>query len=212
MHRNNGAVVSFTGDGLIILFPKSPLDALFFLVEIMRKKRTDQTFQSGFDFGMGVHHGSVILGAVGQPTQMNITVLSDIVNTSARIESVTRDTLSMIVVSAAFIDACGIEQRSSTQVRLAGAAANIRKLLENVGIRCVGNRLLKGKSSPTALYDIAFVENASEFQQSVDFINWHEDLRYGSDMLSDRPFALVLNQSHRALSATMVAKESAAGM
>ena len=65
----------------------------------MTSKIQGPAFIPCFDLGIGVHYGSIIFGAVGLLMQKNLTVLSDTVNTAARIESVTRDTQGMIVAS-----------------------------------------------------------------------------------------------------------------
>ena len=185
IHSCNGAVVSFTGDGLIILFPKNPLDALTFIVCTMERKKNDAAFIPDFDFGMGVHYGSIILGTVGQSSQMHITVLSDIVNTAARIEGVTRDTKSMCAASGAFIRACGIGKSSTLQIKPTGHRTNSDSdsdsdsIFLGVGMCYLGARMFKGKSIAIELFDIAFAQNAAEFKQIVDFINRSENLKRG---------------------------------
>lgn len=175
IHKNKGAVASFTGDGLVLLFPKNPIDALIFLVSTMNRKKNDPTFIANFEFGMGVHYGSIMFGAVGQKTQMCLTVLSNIVNTAARIESVTRDTQSMIVASSSFVKACGIDKKSTLQILPKGyAQLNSESVFFDVGMRFLGSRLFKGKRNVMELFDISFVNNTDEYKRSVDFINKSE--------------------------------------
>ena len=193
VHKLNGAIVNFTGDGLILLFPDDPLDALTFVVSTMHRKKSDPTFIPSFEFGMGVHYGTIILGAVGQKTQMSLTVLSDIVNTAARIETVTRDIKSMLVVSAAFIRACGFDKKSAVQIISPRHKLRSNSLFTNVGVRFLGTRLFKGKRKPIELYEIAIVDDASEFKQMVDFINRNENLRRSSE--SQHIYASGLSQA-----------------
>ena len=175
VHKNKGAVASFTGDGLVLLFPKNPIDALTFLISTMNRKKNDPTFIADFEFGMGVHYGSIMFGAVGQKTQMCLTVLSNIVNTAARIESVTRDTQSMIVASASFVKACGIDKKSTLQILPKGyAQLNSESVFFDVGMRFLGSRLFKGKRTAMELFDISFVNNTDDYKRIVDFINKNE--------------------------------------
>ena len=190
IQSNHGAVVSFTGDGLIALFPQSPLDALEFIITTMTRKKCEDSFIPYFEFGMGVHYGSVVFGTVGQSSQMNLTVISDIVNTAARIESTTRDTDGMIAVSAEFVDACGINPVSSTQLSFLNTERIQARDYSNVGMRYLGKRTFKGKNKPIELFDIALVENLSEFRTTVNFINRFEALKHRWD------FVAILKKAH----------------
>ena len=124
---------------------------------------------------------------------MSLTVLSDIVNTAARIETVTRDIKSMLVVSAAFIRACGFDKKSAVQIISPRHKLRSNSLFTNVGVRFLGTRLFKGKRKPIELYEIAIVDDASEFKQMVDFINRNENLRRSSE--SQHIYASGLSQA-----------------
>lgn len=186
IHENNGAVVSFTGDGLIALFPNDPLDALQFLLTTVARKKNDSTFVPEFEFGMGVHYGTVVFGTVGQSSQMNLTVISDIVNTAARIEGTTRDTQGMIAASGEFIDACGLSRKSTSQLLLPEALTS----QPDVGLRFIGERLFKGKHNAIELFDISLVDNIETFERSIAFINHYEGMKEQRDFLS------VLKKAH----------------
>ena len=181
VEKNNGAVVSFTGDGLILLFPKNSLDALTFIVTTLKRKKTDPAYNPLFDFGIDVHFGPIILGTVGESSQMQLTVLSDIVNTATRIESVTHNTKTMIVVSAAFVKACGLGKKSVLQIQPSRYKCGSNSVFTDVGMRFLGARRFKGKHGSIEIYDISFVEDPAEFKQSVDFINRNEILKHGVD-------------------------------
>src|SRR5690606_26763462 len=49
--------------------------------------------------GFGLHHGELMLGTLGSPSRLETTVIGDTVNLAARIESVTKQYGSQIIVS-----------------------------------------------------------------------------------------------------------------
>ncbi|MBM4420111.1 MAG: adenylate/guanylate cyclase domain-containing protein, partial [Chloroflexi bacterium] len=51
-------------------------------------------------FGVGVHTGAVVLGAVGLPERSDYTAIGDTVNTASRMESLTKELGVDLVVSA----------------------------------------------------------------------------------------------------------------
>jgi adenylate cyclase len=72
-------------------------------------------------FGIGVHSGVSVVGALGLPDQATIQFLGDTGNVAARLESLTKEMNCVAIVSAATLDAAGARrdawQRAEVDVR-----------------------------------------------------------------------------------------------
>ena len=62
-----------------------------------------------FAIGVGVHTGEAVTGNVGAPNRMQFTAIGDTVNTSARLEGLTKQLGVRVVISQAVVDAIGAE-------------------------------------------------------------------------------------------------------
>jgi adenylate cyclase len=80
--------------------------------------------------GVGLHHGTAMVGNVGHPQRMEFTVLGDVVNVAARLESANRQLGTGILVSGSIRDLLAATHRFLP----------------------LGPTLLKGKREPVALF------------------------------------------------------------
>ncbi|MEI8094704.1 MAG: adenylate/guanylate cyclase domain-containing protein [Spirochaetales bacterium] len=62
--------------------------------------------------GIGLHRGPLMLGTIGENRRMDSTVISDTVNTSSRLEGLTKKFMVDILVSEETIDGLAEEFRS----------------------------------------------------------------------------------------------------
>ena len=71
--------------------------------------------------GIGIHCGDAIVGAMGPPAAPMISALGDIVNVTARLEALTKEYATGLIVSEDVLRCAGISQdglpRHSVQVR-----------------------------------------------------------------------------------------------
>lgn len=148
---HGGVVNKFDGDAMLAFFgilprlisPKQSAQAACqAALEILQAVEVfnDQRVRRGMPpmiTGIGVHTGLVTAGGLGTSDRLHYTIIGDTVNTTQRIESVTRDVMdcSGILVSQATVNALG------------GSAHRMRLLP-------IGAHPLKGKLEPVPLFQL----------------------------------------------------------
>jgi class 3 adenylate cyclase/tetratricopeptide (TPR) repeat protein len=101
IHRYEGTINQFTGDGVMALFgaPVSHEDhaqracyAALSIQKAMNKYGTEVAKDAGVDFEMriGINTGKVIVGAIGEDLRMDYTAVGDTTNLAARIQQTAR--------------------------------------------------------------------------------------------------------------------------
>jgi adenylate cyclase len=69
--------------------------------------------------GVGIHIGEAIVGAMGPPRSQIVTAIGDTVNTTARLESLTKDYDCSLIVSRQAAAAAGVDLSDHTLHRTA---------------------------------------------------------------------------------------------
>jgi adenylate cyclase len=135
VHRHGGHVDKYVGDGLLAVFgaPRRHLDhadrALTTAMEIAEAVRDE--FGSSLSVGIGLNSGCVVAGNVGGAGRLEFSVIGDAVNIAARVESATRQTGDLVL--------------------LTGETLNL--LRRNYGdFTARPGLVLKGKSEPVDIY------------------------------------------------------------
>ncbi len=138
---HDGMLDKFLGDGLMAIFGVVPdasdgavaasQAALQMRVEIERANAA----RSGdglpaIGFGVGIHTGEVILGAVGIPQRSEFTAIGDTVNTASRLQELTKEFGSDVVLSA----------QTAERLNAAGVA-----------LRGLGAAAVRGKAQPVEI-------------------------------------------------------------
>lgn len=110
IRRNEGFIDKYIGDGIMALFPQKVENALNAAIEMQREvlKINDIRKQEGkeeFKIGIGIHKGTSVIGIVGEEQRTESTVIADAVNLASRIESLTKDFSTEILISTdAFLE------------------------------------------------------------------------------------------------------------
>ena len=111
--RHGGIINKFLGDGFLALFgaplkdPSAATNALaaargmLDAVDAWNLVRPRQTLR----IGIGIHIGEAVTGTVGSPQRKEYTVIGDTVNLAARLEQLTKETGSRLLVSSSVRDA-----------------------------------------------------------------------------------------------------------
>jgi class 3 adenylate cyclase len=162
----NGFIDKYIGDAIMALFPHSPKDALDAAIEMVRRMREYNEERQSYglqpiSIGIGIHTGSAILGIIGETMRIESTVISDTVNLSSRIESLTKSFHTTILVSGEVYE------------QVADAP--------EYKFRFIGNVVVKGKSKACKVYEVlsvypndvlSFFDSTEElFQNAIKLYN-----------------------------------------
>nr|WP_194727165.1 adenylate/guanylate cyclase domain-containing protein [Noviherbaspirillum malthae] len=140
VHRYDGTVNQFLGDGLMALFGapltledharRAVLAAIAIRDEITAHSAGFVGEPAGLQIRMGINTGTVVVGKIGDNLRMDYTAIGDTTNVAARLQGVAVPGTILI----------------AEEVR--------RHVARHVELQFVGTRLLKGKSKPIALYQV----------------------------------------------------------
>jgi len=145
--RHQGTVDKYIGDALMAFFG-APLDqkdhalraclAAQEMVREIKKRKSEFKEKYGVELsvGIGINTGLAHVGNMGSQQRFNYSVLGDSVNVAARVETCTKDFGVSILTTQTTLNA--ISQSGS----------------EWPSYRSVGTTVLKGKSTPTELFEI----------------------------------------------------------
>jgi class 3 adenylate cyclase len=96
---HNGELDKIMGDCFMAIF-EDPDDAVTAGIEIsnnLKDYKEDTQFQ--LKNGIGIHYGEVIVGNIGSPWKLDYTVIGDVVNVASRLESLTKEYKTNLIIS-----------------------------------------------------------------------------------------------------------------
>jgi len=128
---HGGVLDKFLGDGLMAIFgvpadasrgAANAIAAAQAMHETVAALNGQRTAAGGepINFGVGIHTGEVVLGAVGLPQRSDYTAIGDTVNTASRLESLCKEYHVSSVVSA---DSVTMLDGQATDLKLLGTTA-----------------------------------------------------------------------------------------
>jgi Adenylate cyclase, family 3 (some proteins contain HAMP domain) len=108
IRENNGFIDKYIGDAIMALF-ESADDAVKCANELYRAivldpKTAEELKVSDINIGIGIHSGMAMIGIVGEEERLSGTVISDTVNLSSRLESLTKQYNTAMLVSKDTVD------------------------------------------------------------------------------------------------------------
>jgi len=154
IEANNGFISQYLGDGIMAIFQNSPTDALVACIQMQNaiveyNKELQKRNVAPIKVGMGMHTGPLIMGIIGDDTRWDATLISDTVNTAARIERTTKQFESDILLS----------EDSATKIQ----ETNSFRLNQ------LGEVLVKGKIKPVGIFEC--VIDSTEIEKTLENLN-----------------------------------------
>lgn len=134
-----GHYSNFTGDGLMAIYGLDapdpaigPAQALRGAAEMVRRleqlnAQLKIDLKEPLRIGIGIHFGEAIVGAMGPPRSQIVTAIGDTVNTTARLEGLTKDYDCVLILSERAAQAAGIDLTGETvhSAPVKGRAENV---------------------------------------------------------------------------------------
>ena len=103
VRAQSGFIDKYIGDAIMALFLDSPADAVRAAMAMQREVSTFNTHAVGGEplaIGIGVHTGRVMMGTIGEEQRFEATVISDAVNLTARLETLTKQLGCSMLITA----------------------------------------------------------------------------------------------------------------
>jgi class 3 adenylate cyclase/CHASE2 domain-containing sensor protein len=118
VHRHNGTVDKFMGDGMMVLFgaPRKSADPCGDAVECALAMMAELDDLNGefareglptLTIGIGINFGTVTVGNIGSSERHNYSAIGDAVNVAARVEGLTKELGRKIVITEAVVSRIG---------------------------------------------------------------------------------------------------------
>ena len=104
IQRNRGFVNQYLGDGIMAIFPHNSEDAINAAWQMLKELEVfnSQLVEEGKEairIGIGLHTGPLIMGIIGDEHRTDPATIADAVNTSSRLEGLTKYYKAPIIVS-----------------------------------------------------------------------------------------------------------------
>ena len=108
IRENNGFIDKYIGDAIMALF-ESADDAVkagneLYKAIVLDPKTAEELNVSSINIGIGLHSGMAMVGIVGESERLSGTVISDTVNLSSRLESLTKQFKTAMLISKDTLD------------------------------------------------------------------------------------------------------------
>lgn len=171
IRKHRGFIDKYIGDAVMALFPIQPQDAVLAALEMQKEVfiYNSHRLSIGYEpiqIGVGIHTGSVILGTIGEEKRMEGTVISDVVNTASRLESLTKKFGSAILIS--------------------DEVYNDLPTLEPYQFRYLGKVRVKGKSKSIKIYELL---DAAPTEMIASKIQTREEFHLALKLYQSKGFA-----------------------
>jgi adenylate cyclase len=152
--KNNGEIMSYIGDAYMITFnavhnvkdhsSRAVLAAMEIKAEVEKLSKVVKISANlpkpfKLKMGFGIHTGPALVGIRGGKSKLEPFVLGDTANIAARLQSLTRELGSDIIIS------------ETTKIQVNGA----------ISTKSLGKSRLKGKSQPIEIFEVQGIKTAA---------------------------------------------------
>jgi class 3 adenylate cyclase len=159
IRKHAGYIDKFMGDGIMACFPNfyNGVKASMEIQEVITLMNKENTQQEILRVGIGIHTGRTIVGAIGENERMEGTMISDAVNLSSRLETLTKAFRAKILTT----------HEGMKRLRAPSEFA----------YRPLGYVKVKGKKQHVKVYELIDksetdkVESMQEFKKAVEYMN-----------------------------------------
>ncbi len=156
IRRHHGFVSQFFGDGIMALFSREHRDALDAAIEMraVMPEFNEVIKSKGYDpieIGIGINAGTAMLITLGEEERIEPSVVSDVVNSAARIE--------------------GLNKVYGTNLLFSDAVYNAIRNPSNYLIRLVDKVKVKGKKKSMMIYEVMLPSNNEPLADTQAYIN-----------------------------------------
>ncbi|RMG19685.1 MAG: response regulator [Bacteroidetes bacterium] len=146
IHQHQGFVNQYYGDGIMALFMQGASDGVQAAIRMQQtiagyNEERRRKGRQPISVGIGLHTGELVLGIMGDKKRLEAGVVSDTVNTAARMEGLTKHFGASVLVSEVCLRAMGE--------------------LADEDYRYLGKVLVKGRKQPMGIYEF-FAGDAPE--------------------------------------------------
>lgn len=160
IRMHHGFVSQFYGDGIMALFPREYADSVDAAIKMRAALPEFNVMiqEKGYDpiaIGIGLHAGPAMLIMLGEKMRMDSSVVSDVVNSSARVE--------------------GLNKLYGTGLLFSGTVYDSIKDPENYLIRQIDKVKMKGKKEAVRIYEAMLLYPDEEFSQLREYIDAYEN-------------------------------------
>ncbi|MCB1172299.1 MAG: protein kinase [Leptospiraceae bacterium] len=185
IRQSNGFVDKYIGDAIMAIFDHSEYDAVRAAIGMQRAMhklnyRRQRKGLVTLRSGIGIHCGPGMIGVIGSRERIDTTVMGDVVNTAARIESLTKEYGASILISE--------DVHHATRHR------------ENLDLRFIDRVQLKGRTGSHNIYEVfnsdpdevrsKKAEMQKQYRECFELYqkaNWADAVRAWRSYLNDFP-------------------------
>lgn len=130
-----GFIDKYIGDSIMALFPRQITDGVNAAIRMQHViEKFNQTHEKQLVSGLAIHSGLCMLGTLGSENRMDGSVISDVVNTASRIESLNK------VYRTGFLISSDVKEQID--------------ITHKYTIRFIDHVTLRGKSSQTSIWEV----------------------------------------------------------
>lgn len=155
--QHDGIIDKYIGDAIMVLFPKNADDALCCAINLLHQLNSYNGLREAsglppIKIGIGINTGLMMLGIIGGKQHMESTVISDAVNLASRIESLSKNYKTPLLIS------------EHTFLSLRNQAGYDIRFIDRVKV--------KGKSHCQSVYEVFDADPAAlrEGKRSITYI------------------------------------------
>ena len=172
IRENNGFIIQYLGDGFMALFPSGSQDALRASVQMHKElasynQERLQKERQTVSIGIGMQNGKLIMGITGDSERLDAAIISDTVNTAARIE--------------------GLSKHFGASILLTELCRDNLSNPEEFDFRFLGPVQVKGKQEAINLYECFNADDPLLYQHKKHTL---ATFNHGMNQYFDKEFAM----------------------